>query len=62
MELADRWLRQKGESWDEMSECSKKFLQEQAHVWALKMLELVGVTDFDWSECMRYTRAKKKRR
>jgi hypothetical protein len=26
------------------------------------MLELVGVTDFDWSECMRYTRAKKKRR
>jgi RHS repeat-associated protein len=62
MELADRWLKQKGESWDEMSECSKKFLQEQAHVWALKMLELVGVTDFDWSECMRYTRAKKKRR
>jgi hypothetical protein len=39
-----------------------RLLQEQAHVWALKMLELVGVTDFDWSECMRYTRAKKKRR
>jgi RHS repeat-associated protein len=62
MERAERWLKQKGESWDNMSECSKKFLKEQAHVWALEMLELVGVTDFDWSECMRYTRAKKKRR
>jgi len=61
MERAEKWLRQREESWDNMSQCSKDYLYKQAHDWALKMLEQVGVTDFDWSQCMRYSRAKKRR-
>jgi precorrin isomerase len=33
---------------------AKDFLKEQALKWAQQMLRAVGITDFDWSECLRY--------
>ena len=58
---ADDWLKQRGLTWKDLENpqnaCArnaKDFLRQQALNWAQQMLRAVGITDFDWSECLRY--------
>jgi hypothetical protein len=58
---ADDWLKQRGLTWKDLENpqnaCArnaKDFLHQQALKWAQQMLRAVGITDFDWSECLRY--------
>jgi hypothetical protein len=58
---ADDWLKRRGLTWKDLENpknaCArnaKDFLHQQALKWAQQMLRAVGITDFDWSECLRY--------
>ncbi|GIV10875.1 MAG: hypothetical protein KatS3mg020_0366 [Fimbriimonadales bacterium] len=55
---AENWLKQKGLKWEDLENprnaCYKNSLRQEASRWAQQMLQSVGITDFDWSECLKY--------
>ncbi len=60
IDRAEKYFNQKGETlvgkkgYKPLSDCSKDLFRKEAYNWARKMLEAVGITDFDWSECLKY--------
>ena len=55
---AENWLKQRGLKWDDLKKlknaCYKNYLRQEAFRWAQRILGEFGITDFDWSECLKY--------